>query len=208
MTNSPLQPQPGGLQTPPPGGRRRSEPVLTDAATGGLPVVAAPPATPLRPPLIVRRAVFIVVLILVAASVAVTLFVDFRLGGYVLAGALLLASAARALLPPEYCLGLLVRSRRFDATVTLVLALAIAVLARVVPVGQATADAATQAGCTTTHEVTTQEMYVAHLYDCDANSLYVFADTTARDNYRKIASAADCRKISSQERPRMPPRKH
>jgi len=74
-----------------------------------------------------------VVLLLVAASVVVTAFVDFRLGGYVLAGALLLASAARALLPPEYCLGLLVRSRRFDATVTLVLGLTIAVLARVVP---------------------------------------------------------------------------
>jgi hypothetical protein len=122
--------------TEPPGGGRRREPMLTDPATGELPVVAAPPSTPLRPPLIVRRAVFTVVLLMVAASVVVTAFVDFRLGGYVLAAALLLASVARTVLPPEYCLGLLVRSRRFDAMITLVLAVAVAVLAKIVPPGQ------------------------------------------------------------------------
>jgi hypothetical protein len=73
---------------------------------------------------------------MVAASVAVTALVDFRLGGYVLGAALLLASVARTVLPPEYCLGLLVRSRRFDATITLVLAVAVAVTAKVVPSGQ------------------------------------------------------------------------
>ena len=90
---------------------------------------------PLRPPLIVRRLVFIVVLVIVAASVVVTALVGFRAGGYTLAFALLLASAARALLPAEYCLGLLVRSRRLDAATTLLLGVAVAVVAAIVPPG-------------------------------------------------------------------------
>jgi len=93
------------------------------------------PPPPLRPPLIVRRLVFIVVLVIVAASVVVTVLVGFRAGGYTLAFALFLASAARALLPAEYCLGLLVRSRRLDAATTLLLGVAVAVVAAIVPPG-------------------------------------------------------------------------
>ena len=99
----------------------------------GPPDLGPPP--PLRPPLIVRRLVFIIVLVVVAASVVVTALVGFRAGGYTLAFALLLASAARALLPAEYCLGLLVRSRRLDAATTLLLGVAVAVVAAIVPPG-------------------------------------------------------------------------
>jgi hypothetical protein len=49
------------------------------------------------------------------------------------------------------------------------------------------ADAKEEAGCPNATEATTEELYVQHLYDCDGNSLYVFADSTARDNYRKVA---------------------
>lgn len=80
-----------------------------------------------------RRTAFVVVLGVVALSVVVTWGIDFRLGGYVLAFALLLAAAFRAFLPARLCLGLLIRSRRLDVTMSLVLAVAVAVLARSVP---------------------------------------------------------------------------
>jgi hypothetical protein len=80
-----------------------------------------------------RRLAFTTVLVVVAASVVVTLTVDFRLGGYLLSGALALAAAFRTALPERYCLGLLVRSRRMDALTAAVLAVGVAVLANVVP---------------------------------------------------------------------------
>jgi hypothetical protein len=82
-----------------------------------------------------RRLAFTAVLLTVAASVAVTLLVDFRTGGYVLAGACALAASCRAVLPEQYCLGLLVRSRRIDVTTALVLAVAVGVVAGIVPPG-------------------------------------------------------------------------
>ncbi len=80
-----------------------------------------------------RRTAFVVVLCLVAVSVLVTMTVDFRLGGYVLGFALALAAAFRAFLPARLCLGLLIRSRRLDVTMSLVLAVAVVVLAHEVP---------------------------------------------------------------------------
>ena len=115
---------------------RTGPPVRSDPAppTGDLPVVRIPDAPiPLSPPLIVRRLVFTAVLVVVAASVLVTVLAGFRAGGTVLAGALLLAAVARAVLPAEYCLGLLVRSRQVDAAMSLVLAVAVAVCAWIVP---------------------------------------------------------------------------
>jgi hypothetical protein len=87
------------------------------------------------PPLQVRRSVFVFVLMIVAASVGLTLIRGFRVGGYVLAAALLTASVARAVLPPQYCLGLIVRSRRLDVLTTLVLAVTVAFAAAIVPGG-------------------------------------------------------------------------
>jgi hypothetical protein len=81
----------------------------------------------------VRRLAFTAVLLVVAVSVATTVLVDFRLGGYLLAGALALSAAFRAGLPERYCLGLLVRSRRVDVVAAAVLAVAVAVLANAVP---------------------------------------------------------------------------
>jgi hypothetical protein len=80
-----------------------------------------------------RRLAFTGVLVVVAASVAATLLVDFRLGGYLLAGALGLSAAFRAALPERYCLGLLVRSRPLDVVTATVLAVAVAVFANLVP---------------------------------------------------------------------------
>jgi DUF3017 family protein len=84
-----------------------------------------------------RRIAFTVVLLTVLASVIVTVLVDFRAGGYVLAGACVLAASFRAGLPEQYCLGLLVRSRRVDVTTAVVLAVAVGALAGVVPAGPA-----------------------------------------------------------------------
>ena len=84
-----------------------------------------------------RRIAFTVVLLTVLASVIVTVLVDFRVGGYVLAGACVLAASFRAALPEQYCLGLLVRSRRIDVTTAVVLAVAVGALAGVVPAGPA-----------------------------------------------------------------------
>jgi hypothetical protein len=81
----------------------------------------------------VRRLAFTAVLLVVAASVVITVFVDFRLGGYVLAGALALSAGFRAGLPEQYCLGLLVRSRRLDVLFAGVLAVGVALLADLVP---------------------------------------------------------------------------
>jgi Protein of unknown function (DUF3017) len=80
-----------------------------------------------------RRVAFGIVLVVLAASVLVTVFVDFRAGGYVLAASLGLAALFRAVLPERYCLGLLVRTRRLDVVTAVVLAAAVAVVAGVVP---------------------------------------------------------------------------
>ena len=80
-----------------------------------------------------RRVAFVAVLCVVAASVIVTVTVDFRVGGYVLAAALGAAAVMRAVLPEEYCLGLLVRSRRVDVTIDALLAVAVFVGAQIVP---------------------------------------------------------------------------
>jgi hypothetical protein len=92
-----------------------------------------PPPVRTGPPRLVRRAVFIGGLALVAASVAVTLLVGFRPGGYVLASAALSGAAARAVLPEYLCLGLLVRSRRQDVVTLLVLGVALLVSVSTVP---------------------------------------------------------------------------
>ena len=81
-----------------------------------------------------RRVAFTIVLAVVAISVAVTYFVDFRAGGYLLAAALGLSALCRAVLPERYCLGLLVRTRRVDVVTAAVLAAAVAVVAGIVPV--------------------------------------------------------------------------
>ncbi len=85
------------------------------------------------PSLPVRRAAFASVLTLVAVSTAVTLLFDFRIGGYLLALALLIGGTARALLPDYLTLGLLVRSRQQDVATLFLLGFAVAVMARLVP---------------------------------------------------------------------------
>lgn len=80
-----------------------------------------------------RRFAFIVVLTVMAASVLVTWFDHFRLGGYLLAAALGLAALMRATLPEKFCLGLLVRSRTVDVATAAAFAVAIAITAAVVP---------------------------------------------------------------------------
>jgi hypothetical protein len=87
------------------------------------------------PSLPVRRAAFLIVLLLVACSLPATLLIGFRLGGYLLALAALFGAAARAVLPEYLCLGLLVRSRQQDVVTMLVLGLAVAVGAGLVPAG-------------------------------------------------------------------------
>jgi hypothetical protein len=105
--------------------------------TRDLPVVRLPEADapPLHPPLVVRRLVFVGVLVVMAVSVPVTVLAGFRAGGGVLSSALLMSSLARAVLPAEYCLGLLVRSRRLDVFTSFVLAVAVFVCAWIVPEG-------------------------------------------------------------------------
>ena len=85
------------------------------------------------PSLPTRRAAFAVVLLLVAVSVPATLLIGFRIGAYVLSLALLVGASARALLPDYLTLGLLVRSRQQDVATLVLLAVGVAVLARVVP---------------------------------------------------------------------------
>lgn len=80
-----------------------------------------------------RRLAFTAVLLVLAASVAVTVRYSVRGGGYLLAASLGLAALFRAVLPEQYSLGLLVRTRRIDVTTALVLAVAVAVVAGIVP---------------------------------------------------------------------------
>jgi DUF3017 family protein len=80
-----------------------------------------------------RRVAFTIVLVVLATSVALTVFVGFRTGGYVLAASLGLAALFRAVLPERYCLGLLVRTRRLDVATAAVLAAAVALVAGIVP---------------------------------------------------------------------------
>ena len=80
-----------------------------------------------------RRVAFTIVLVVLAASAVLTAFVDFRAGGYVLATSLGLAALFRAVLPERYCLGLLVRTRRLDVATAAVLAVAVALVAGIVP---------------------------------------------------------------------------
>lgn len=122
---------------PPPPGAAPTAPEAGSPPTRDLPVVRVPEADapPLHPPLVVRRLVFIGVLVVAAVSVPVTVLADFRAGGSVLAAALLISSLARAVLPAEYCLGLLVRSRRIDVVTSFVLAVAVCVCAWIVPEG-------------------------------------------------------------------------
>jgi hypothetical protein len=80
-----------------------------------------------------RRLAFVAVLLVTAAAVVVTAFIDFRRGGYLLALALALAAALRAMLPDRYCLGLLVRSRRIDVVTAATMAVALFVTVSVVP---------------------------------------------------------------------------
>jgi hypothetical protein len=80
-----------------------------------------------------RRIAFVTVLVVAALSVVLTVVVDFRIGGYVLALALAAAAVMRAALPEKYCLGLLVRSRRVDVVIDMTLALAVLVCAQIVP---------------------------------------------------------------------------
>ncbi|MDQ1292980.1 MAG: hypothetical protein QG608_861 [Actinomycetota bacterium] len=80
-----------------------------------------------------RRTGFVVVLGVVVLSMLVTVLIDFRLGGYLLAVALALAAFLRATLPAKYCLGMLVRSRQIDVITSAGLAVALAVTATVVP---------------------------------------------------------------------------
>lgn len=118
-----MRPDEPGAPVPP----QPPEPDRPTPATG-LPLPGRP-----GPGLLVRRGAFTVVLVVVALSVVVTVLVDFRLGGYLLSGALLLAAASRAFLPDWLCLGLLVRTRRIDVATLLVLAAAVALASDVVP---------------------------------------------------------------------------
>ena len=80
-----------------------------------------------------RRIAFVVVLGVVALSVLATVTWSFRLGGYLLGAALLLAATMRLVLPAKYCLGLLVRSRRLDVLTAVVLGVAVLVVVYLVP---------------------------------------------------------------------------
>jgi len=80
-----------------------------------------------------RRIAFVAVLAVVAASVAVSVVVDSRAGGYTLAAALAMAAVLRAVLPERYCLGLLVRSRQLDVLMSTTFATVLLVLASKVP---------------------------------------------------------------------------
>jgi hypothetical protein len=82
-----------------------------------------------------RRIAFVVALLVAAASVLVTVQVDFQAGGYTLAAALLLAALIRATVPEKYCLGLLVRSRQLDVLFDLGLGAAVLISAYLVPTG-------------------------------------------------------------------------
>jgi hypothetical protein len=76
---------------------------------------------------------FVSVLTVTACSVLVTVLVDFRDGGYLLATALGMAAVLRTTLPPKYCLGLLIRNRHTDVITMAALAVAVAISVSVVP---------------------------------------------------------------------------
>jgi len=85
------------------------------------------------PSLPVRRIAFLVVLLLVAAALPLSMLINFQVGGYALALAAVVGGTARAVLPANLCLGLLVRSRQQDVLTLYSLGIAIAVLAWKVP---------------------------------------------------------------------------
>jgi Protein of unknown function (DUF3017) len=64
-----------------------------------------------------------------------TVVVGYRPGGYSLALTLAVAALLRGVLPPQRCLGLIVRSRRADVATTVLLAIAVALAAWIVPGG-------------------------------------------------------------------------
>lgn len=85
------------------------------------------------PSLPVRRIAFVVVLLLVAAALPLTVLINFQVGGYAVALAAIVGGTARAVLPANLCLGLLVRSRQQDVITLYGLGVAIALLAWKVP---------------------------------------------------------------------------
>ena len=87
------------------------------------------------PSLPVRRIAFLIVLLLVAASLPITMLTSFKAGGLSLALAAIVGGTARAVLPDNLCLGLLVRSRQQDVLTMYALGIAVALLAWKVPGG-------------------------------------------------------------------------
>lgn len=79
------------------------------------------------------RFAFVVVVVLMLLSILACILFGFTVGGYALAATLTIAALFRLSLAPEYCLGLIVRSRRTDVITCLVLAVSLTLLARSVP---------------------------------------------------------------------------
>jgi hypothetical protein len=79
------------------------------------------------------RFAFVVVIALMLLSILACVLIGFTVGGYALAATLTVAALFRLTLAPEYCLGLIVRSRRTDVITCLVLAVSLAFLAGSVP---------------------------------------------------------------------------
>ena len=79
------------------------------------------------------RFAFVLVIVLMVLSILACALVGFTVGGYALAATLTIAAFFRLTLPPEYCLGLIVRSRRTDVATCLLLAVSLALLAGSVP---------------------------------------------------------------------------
>jgi hypothetical protein len=79
------------------------------------------------------RVAFVEVVVLMVLSVLACVFFGFAVGGYALAGTLVVAAVFRLTLPPEYCLGLIVRSRRTDVITCLILAVSLVLSASSVP---------------------------------------------------------------------------
>jgi hypothetical protein len=73
-----------------------------------------------------RRAAFMVIVSMMFASLAVVVFIGFRAGGYALAATFALAALVRAVFPAEWCLGLLIRSRRVDVAFFIAFAIGLA----------------------------------------------------------------------------------
>lgn len=79
------------------------------------------------------RLAFVLVVVLMVLSILASVAISFAAGGYGLAATLFVAAVMRLTLPPEYCLGLIVRSRNTDVITCLVLAFSLAALTRTVP---------------------------------------------------------------------------